>query len=436
MSEYPLLKNFRTEAIEFIQRNQYISPNEKIPEKSSKEVHLALQLSKLVYEDLDSNEIQDKLSSLGEFDIVHGYQVLSYGSNLIAGVALIAMNSDFIFLAIRGSLTTRDFELNLSPTFSYESLGQKESFFWIKSGFYARFNCFRTGVNQLKKFAKEKKKRLVFCGHSLGGAVAFLCGIHSMIPEDGNDDYEKYIKIITFGQPLVFRKDNTKELDKLLDIRKHQMILFMNERDIVPEITIARNFIPLSTTIIVFLSSILGSNVLKSYNVGNLSNQKDIMYYSLLSGFLNFVTLNIFEKSVIPEFKLEPEGIRIMLSNTSESVFSVENRNIFFNLSTFIHLLHKNIQPHSILTYEKNLQKYQCPKGKIDSMEYSYKEWATRDDFKNPQRKSDDVTKSFDEVESSFYGISTTLGMVSLSGVVMVASYHLFNFVKSKYFNK
>lgn len=430
-----MLTNFRTETLEFISQNDSVEKNDTLPDPSSKEVYISLQLSKIVYEDLSNEKIKEKLNNLGEFDIIHGYQVHSIQDNVIAGVALIAMNQNYIFLSIRGSQTTRDHNLNFSPTFSYESFGEKETQFWVKSGFYSRFQCFKKGVTELKNFAKSKKKRLVFCGHSLGGAVAFLCGIHCMISKTNEDEFENSIKIITFGQPLVFRKENESKLDKLLMNRKDQMLLFMNEGDIVPEVTIARNLIPLSSSIFVFFSTFFGSMLLKHHKKIDMENNKHIFSFSFLSSILNFSVLYILEKLLISEFKLEPSGTRFILYNDKEVIFTPNDRNIFFNFSTIFHFIQKNISPHLIDTYEKNLSKYQEKNGDKRLLYYQYQDWTTDFDKDHPERKHDEITKSLDESESQFKGLLTVSGISILSTTVIYLSYKLFHTIKNKYFN-
>ena len=83
------------------------------------------------------------------------------------------------------------------------------------AGFLSRANLF-----PLKKILDEKDykdKDIVFCGHSMGGAVATIVAIFAMLEEKKREGFEKKrraIKSFTFGAPMVGDADLQKVIFK------------------------------------------------------------------------------------------------------------------------------------------------------------------------------------------------------------------------------
>ncbi len=79
------------------------------------------------------------------------------------------------------------------------------------AGFLSRANLF-----PLKKILDEKEytnRNIIFCGHSMGGAVATIVAIFAMLEEkkrEGFEEKHRTIKCFTFGSPMVGDTDLQK----------------------------------------------------------------------------------------------------------------------------------------------------------------------------------------------------------------------------------
>lgn len=90
------------------------------------------------------------------------------------------------------------------------------------------------GLNEIYEYAKSNNKRIVFCGHNLGGSTAILATINVLL-SDYYKEEEIEINCITFGSPLCISR---KVVDKCKErgFEKH-FVNFVNEGDIVPAST-------------------------------------------------------------------------------------------------------------------------------------------------------------------------------------------------------
>lgn len=102
----------------------------------------------------------------------------------------------------------------------------------IHAGFYEAYLSLQFQVEKL--LDRRKPKHLWITGHSLGGAIAVACAYDiasgDKYPLDG---------VITFGQPMVARRELADYLDRVLLGRYAR---FVNEADIVPRVP--PNFVP------------------------------------------------------------------------------------------------------------------------------------------------------------------------------------------------
>ena len=115
-----------------------------------------------------------------------------------------------ITLICRGSMSVNDWKDNMKA-FRVSDKGKGK----FHAGFLSRANLF-----PLKKILDEKDykdKDIVFCGHSMGGAVATIVAIFAMLEEKKREGFEKKrraIKCFTFGAPMVGDADLQKVIFK------------------------------------------------------------------------------------------------------------------------------------------------------------------------------------------------------------------------------
>ncbi|MDR3633539.1 MAG: lipase family protein [Isosphaeraceae bacterium] len=96
----------------------------------------------------------------------------------------------------------------------------------IHSGFYAAYN--RLAPQAVLLLKERNPLHLWVTGHSLGGALASVCACDLTQNEKRSLD-----GIITFGQPMVARKQLADYLDSM---RVGRYAHYMNEADIVPKV--------------------------------------------------------------------------------------------------------------------------------------------------------------------------------------------------------
>lgn len=82
---------------------------------------------------------------------------------------LVAYAADAIFIAFRGTASLEDVASNLQAGAMPNRGGS------FHAGFFKRTDIFGgSGQNPLKELVRNQAKRIIFCGHSLGGAVSHL----------------------------------------------------------------------------------------------------------------------------------------------------------------------------------------------------------------------------------------------------------------------
>lgn len=119
-----------------------------------------------------------------------------YSSTNTQGFTGYIPSTNQIIVAFRGSTDIKNWITNLNTvSTSYPFCNGCQ----VHQGFYATYN----GVSSLVKSQVEKlmtlftSAKIVFTGHSLGGALAVLCAL------DLHRTYNKFDHLTTFGQPRV-----------------------------------------------------------------------------------------------------------------------------------------------------------------------------------------------------------------------------------------
>lgn len=93
-------------------------------------------------------------------------------------------------------------------------------------GFYSSYQDLASQVYTLLN--KTEVKRVWITGHSLGGALAVMCGLDLADRDDVAID-----GLITFGQPMVAKPDLAKRIEELLPGR---YVHYVNQKDVVTRI--------------------------------------------------------------------------------------------------------------------------------------------------------------------------------------------------------
>lgn len=135
-------------------------------------------------------------------------------------IGYVASVDDVTVIVFRGTDNDVDWIVNLNPSTVETPNGP------IHKGFY---NAYQPLKPQIVKLLKNRNsKHLWITGHSLGGALAVVCA-YDLVENEGL----KVDGLITFGQPMVARRQLAEHLDALL-IGKYAH--YVNGSDLVPRI--------------------------------------------------------------------------------------------------------------------------------------------------------------------------------------------------------
>lgn len=135
-------------------------------------------------------------------------------------IGYVACYEDMMVIAFRGTDDIQDWLINLNRFAVKTPHGE------IHKGFY---NAYQSLKPQILGSLKEKQpKHLWITGHSLGGALALVCAYD--LTENEKIDLDG---IITFGQPMVARKQLAEHLDAVLLGR---YAFYVNGSDLVPRV--------------------------------------------------------------------------------------------------------------------------------------------------------------------------------------------------------
>lgn len=143
---------------------------------------------------------------------------LNFGSSL----GYVAMIGDTAVVMFRGTNPPeiQDWFANLNNRAFKSEHGQVHAGFWAS---------YETLHDQLIEVLRQKQpKRIWITGHSLGGALAVVCGYKLM-----TDEGKEIAGVMTFGQPRVGSPEFCKHMDSEL---RGRMVHFVNENDLVPRI--------------------------------------------------------------------------------------------------------------------------------------------------------------------------------------------------------
>jgi hypothetical protein len=135
----------------------------------------------------------------------------------------IAWDDDVIIIACRGTdpLEAADWIADLDVLWIVLSQGR------MHKGFYGYYDKLHSGVTDAMPSPAEPKRRVWITGHSLGGAMAVVCGYRLR---------QKRIEVnatVTFGQPMLADEEMAAFLGEQTTGRYLRIV---NDRDVVPTV--------------------------------------------------------------------------------------------------------------------------------------------------------------------------------------------------------
>ncbi len=172
---------------------------------------LLAEISEAAY--LSPVEAQAKFQSLGFTDI-GGME----SGSMVGYVLSLGGTSVIVF---RGTDDASDWITNLETTTQRTPHGR------VHRGFSKAYRSLSSQLQELLQ-RQSPDQKLWVTGHSLGGALAVLCA-YDLVEKQGRP----VSGLITFGQPMVARRDFAAHLDEILQGRYAYLV---NEADVIPRI--------------------------------------------------------------------------------------------------------------------------------------------------------------------------------------------------------
>lgn len=135
-------------------------------------------------------------------------------------VGYVISSDDATVIAFRGTDDIPDWFVNLNVSSDNTPYGK------IHEGFYSAYRRLKSQIKDL--LAQNKPQKIWITGHSLGGALALVCAFDLVTNEK-----QDVTGVITFGQPMVARRQLAQHLDIALAGR---YVHYVNENDIVARV--------------------------------------------------------------------------------------------------------------------------------------------------------------------------------------------------------
>eukprot|EP01034_Spumella_vulgaris_P011156 gene11156-14177_t len=100
----------------------------------------------------------------------------------------------------------------------------------------------------IKMLANKEVDQVIFCGHSLGGAIAKLVAVNTLLRLEVEKRRPKNILCVTISDPMACDEDFTAAFYQVVPFANDIFHSFVVEGDIVPVVSSYRNGIILSVT--------------------------------------------------------------------------------------------------------------------------------------------------------------------------------------------
>jgi hypothetical protein len=159
----------------------------------------------------------------------HGLSKILFCDKDVDGAFIIATAGDDVYLAVRGSYSLSDWNINFSAWAEIKGTGI------VHAGFYCRM--LRMPFSFVREKLVNTRGRVFITGHSLGGAVATLItaklleGFGLEAPAQDSPRYR--LRCVTFGAPLAFAGDSAQIVDQR---HRAHFTHYVLDGDIVPRI--------------------------------------------------------------------------------------------------------------------------------------------------------------------------------------------------------
>lgn len=145
-------------------------------------------------------------------------QKIEYDNTLFGYILLDKINNN-IYIVFRGTIDINDALYDIKThQIKYDEYGGK-----VEKGFFCLYKKIRNQIN----INNEQYNNIIITGHSLGGAIALLCG--SELIKRG-----KKVDIYTYGCPHVFDNIAMQEINKKLQNTGSRIFRIQNSCDIIP----------------------------------------------------------------------------------------------------------------------------------------------------------------------------------------------------------
>lgn len=163
------------------------------------------------------NDLSNRLNNR-EFKIFEFEKFYDMDRKITAGCVI--ETEDHLYVAFKGTSTSNYEEVNndLKAELTNVHFGPQndEDKYMMHQGFYEEYFNSRSFVISIINRIRENspQKKIVFCGHSLGGAMASIAALEFALEK------KEIPTCITFGTPKVFSKRTADEFDRLVDCKR------------------------------------------------------------------------------------------------------------------------------------------------------------------------------------------------------------------------
>lgn len=138
--------------------------------------------------------------------------------------------NDMLFVVFRGTSSSHDIRIDIDLRLVSFNPNNTNNEVKVHNGFLKQFNGIKSQLDELltNHIKINKIRRIIFTGHSLGGALATLAAYHYASSKLNDNILHS---CITFGSPKVGNKSFSHDFDSLVDLTTSDR--FENKDDVV-----------------------------------------------------------------------------------------------------------------------------------------------------------------------------------------------------------
>lgn len=163
------------------------------------------------------NDLSNRLNNR-EFKVFEFEKFYDMDRKITAGCVI--ETEDHLYVAFKGTSTSNSEEItnDMKAELVNVHFGPQndEDKYMMHQGFYEEYLNSRSSVIPIISRIRDNspQKKIVFCGHSLGGAMASIAALELALEK------KEMTTCITFGTPKVFSSRTADEFDKLVDCKR------------------------------------------------------------------------------------------------------------------------------------------------------------------------------------------------------------------------